>query len=132
MKTIYLSGPISGQPDGACKGWRALATKALSSRYKILDPMRRDMRGREDGNAAQIVSQDLFDVRASDIVLVNANPALDSWGTPMEVYEHYQTRKMVVAFRDPAHVKHPWVVMHSHYIAPDLEGAVAFLLLGAA
>ena len=65
MTTIYLCGPINGRPDSECRDWR----KVVADRWTgpVLDPLRRDYRGREaePGIAAEIVAGDIADIVAS-------------------------------------------------------------------
>lgn len=124
MKTVYLCGGINGLSDADCKDWRAEAIATLCPLFYVLDPMRRDYRGRESENVKAIVSGDLFDIQASDIVLVNA--ARPSWGTAMElVYakRDFGGGKFVVAFNLPEHPS-PWLVWHTDARYPELAAAL--------
>ena len=55
MKTLYLCGGINGLSDSDCTDWREFCKKQLEHTHKILDPMRRDYRGREDQCVNEIV-----------------------------------------------------------------------------
>lgn len=121
MKTVYLCGAINGKTDAECKDWRAEATRLLGGAgFTLLDPMRRDYRGREDECYAEIVSGDLDDIDKSDFLLVNA--AAPSWGTAMEVYHAYTIGKKVVVFTDATRVS-PWLRQCAHSICGSLERA---------
>ena len=129
MKTVYLCGAINGQSDEACKGWRDEAKAALAGQYTVLDPMRRDFRGKEAGNAGKIIRGDLTDIHAADILLVNASRP--SWGTAMEVYHAASSRRcLVYAFGAGDHPS-PWLVAHCDQLFPDLAAALT-VLRGAA
>lgn len=102
-RTVYLCGGINGLGDSACKDWRSAAREKLipgpgRSRFRVLDPMARDYRGREDECVGEIVEGDKADIVASDIVLVNASRP--SWGTAMEVMFAWMFHKRIVAFTE--------------------------------
>lgn len=102
-QTVYLCGGINGLEDGACKDWRSVARETLipgpgRSRFRVLDPMERDYRGKEEGNDKAIVEGDLADVFASTILLINATRP--SWGTGMETDRAWTYRKRLVAFME--------------------------------
>jgi hypothetical protein len=105
VNTVYLCGGINGIPDAACKDWRAVARETLipgpeRSRFRILDPMARDYRGREDKCVDEIVEGDKRDVLDSDVILVNASRP--SWGTAMEIMFAWSLRKRIIAFVEAA------------------------------
>jgi nucleoside 2-deoxyribosyltransferase len=121
MPTIYLAGPINGCTDDEAMAWRLFARQEIGRDWTILDPMDRDYRGRERDNATAIVNGDKADIRASDVVLVNATRA--TWGTAMEVHYAYTRRKRIVAFGavNPS----PWLTHHSD----ELHNTLADTLL---
>jgi hypothetical protein len=95
--SVYLCGGINGLSDADCRDWRAIASEALAARgIRVLDPMVRDYRGREDECVNEIVEGDKADIRQSDILLVNA--CRPSWGTAMEIMLAYSAGKKVVSF----------------------------------
>lgn len=129
MKTVYLCGPINGCTDEQANGWRDRAKAALTG-YDILDPMRRDYRGREAGNEGNIVRDDLKDIRAADIIL--ANVERPSWGTAMEIYAAGSLgRALIYGFGVGSHPS-PWLVAHCDELFPDLGAALERLTSGAA
>ena len=126
MKTVYLCGGINGLSDSACKDWRAEASAALIPGFYVLDPMRRDYRGKEAENVAAIVHGDLFDIQASQIMLVNC--AKPSWGTAMEiVYAKHRgpngNPPVVVGFNAPEKPS-PWLVFHCDKLYATLSEAL--------
>jgi nucleoside 2-deoxyribosyltransferase len=86
--------------------------------------MRRDFRGRTQGNEAQIVEGDLADIRECDAVLA-AFTAPDE-GTAMEAWYAHSLGKPVLGYTggSPAH---PWAVYVSRGVFTRLEDAVAAL-----
>lgn len=94
-KTIYLCGPIHGRSDADCNGWRGFAL-AHWDYGLVLDPMRRDARGRmhEDGIEVEIVEQDKRDIDEADGLLVFFDKP--SVGTAMEILYAYERDKPVV------------------------------------
>ena len=127
MKTIYLSGPIMDEHEGIARKWRIAAKSLLTSRFKLLDPMRRNFRDKEVDSANEIVEFDLQDIRDADIVLVNyCKPSI---GTSMEVfYASHDLGKFVIAF-SPLSFKDcsPWMVRYSTKILSSLEEACEYI-----
>jgi nucleoside 2-deoxyribosyltransferase len=127
MKTIYLSGPIMDEHEGAAREWREVAKSILKQDFLLLDPMRRNFRDREIDSANEIVEFDLQDVRDADIILVNYNRP--SIGTSMEVfYASHNLGKFVVAF-SPFSYKDssPWMIKYCTKIVPGLQQACTYL-----
>jgi nucleoside 2-deoxyribosyltransferase len=126
-KTIYLSGPIMDEHEGAARAWREDAKILLSPSFRLLDPMRRKFVDRQVDSANEIVEFDLQDVRDADIILVNYNKA--SIGTAMEVfYAAHDQGKFVVSF-SPFSFENcsPWMVRYSTKILPSLESACDYI-----
>ena len=125
--TIYLSGPIMDEHEGAVRDWRNTAKKLLGKDFRILDPMRRKFVDRQVDSANEIVEFDLQDVRDADIVLVNYNKP--SIGTSMEVfYAAFNQGKFVISF-SPFTFENcsPWMVRFSTKILPTLEAACSYI-----
>lgn len=126
-KTVYLSGPIMDEHEGAAREWRESAKKMLGEKFHLLDPMRRKFVDRQVDSANEIVEFDLQDVRDADLLLVNYNRP--SIGTSMEVfYAAHDQGKFVVAF-SPLEFKDcsPWMAKFCTKILPDLESAVQYI-----
>jgi nucleoside 2-deoxyribosyltransferase len=86
--------------------------------------MRRDFRGRTQGNEREIVEGDLADIDACDAVLA-AFTAPDE-GTAMEAWYAHRAGKPVVAYTGGAPA-HPWTVYVAAAVCAELEQAVAAL-----
>lgn len=125
MKTVYLCGGINGLTDADCKDWREMAKSALTERYRILDPMRRDYRGKELESVREIVQGDEADICESDILLVNAERP--SWGTAMEVRLAWGSGKRIVTVC-PSDKPSPWLIYHSSVVHRSLDAAIAQLI----
>lgn len=125
--TVYLCGGINGLSDSDAKDWRDSATEILvSSGMQVLNPMRRDYRGKENKYIAQIVHNDEMDIINSDVILVNASRP--SWGTAMEIKYAYgltaneeRDRRKIVAFGAGDNPS-PWLSYHC-VLYPNLESA---------
>jgi nucleoside 2-deoxyribosyltransferase len=116
---VYLAGPPYSEE------YRARASGlARAVGWEPVDPMRRDFRGRTQGNEAEIVGGDLADIDSCDVVLA-AFTAPDE-GTAMEAWYAHSRRIPVVVYTGgtPAH---PWTVYVAHGIHATLEEAVASL-----
>ena len=86
--------------------------------------MRRDFRGRTEGNEAEIVGGDLADIATCDAVLA-AFSSPDE-GTAMEAWYAHSLGKRVVAYTGGS-PPHPWTVYVADAICDDLEQAVEAL-----
>lgn len=125
---VYLAGPIAGCTDAQCNDWREEATAALKVYgIGVLNPMRRDYRGRRDISPYFIVDQDLDDIRNSDVVLVNTTMG-PSWGTAMEFVHAKYLNKPVVAMVAIGEFPSPWVTCHSKILVASLKNAVGWCL----
>lgn len=123
-KVVYLCGAINGCTDAECKDWRAMATEVLSPHAAILDPMRRDYRGREDDSVNEIVHGDYEDIAAATVVLVAADRP--SWGTAMEMHQAFQDGKTVVAVCGQDRVS-PWLRYHSTKLFRSMAEALEYI-----
>lgn len=123
MTTLYLCGPINGRTDDDCQNWRAAATAAWPG--PVLDPMRRDYRGRElePGIAAEIVAGDIEDIKASDVILVFFDKP--SVGTSMEVFyaKHVLGKKVVVIDAGDKPLS-PWMLHHADHVVRGMGEAL--------
>jgi nucleoside 2-deoxyribosyltransferase len=127
MKSIYLCGGIHGLSYSEANDWRSEAKEVLGLNYALIDPFRRDYRGKEVGNEDIIVRQDLFDIAACDILLANATRP--SWGTGMEIFHAHTTGKHVVAVAasDSPGRNSPWLNFHA-IVLPSFGEAYGYLL----
>ena len=116
MPRVYLAGPPFADD------YRRRATELVRGLgWEPVDPMRRDFRGRTEGNEEEIVAGDLEDIRACDALLADFSEpdegtAMEAWyahglGTPVVVY---------TAGRKP----HPWTVYVAAAVRDELEDAV--------
>jgi nucleoside 2-deoxyribosyltransferase len=116
---VYLAGPPFAEEYR-----RRAAALALAAGWEPVDPMRRDFRGRTEGNEREIVEGDLAEIDACDAVLA-AFTSPDE-GTAMEAWYAHRAGKPVVAYTGgtPAH---PWTVYVAAAVCAELEQAVAAL-----
>jgi nucleoside 2-deoxyribosyltransferase len=119
---VYLAGPPFAEE------YRRRADRLLrAAGLEPVDPMRRDYRGRTEGNEREIVEGDLAEIDSCGAVLA-AFTAPDE-GTSMEAWYARTTGKRVVAYTggEPAH---PWTVYVADAVCADLEAAVAAVVDG--
>jgi nucleoside 2-deoxyribosyltransferase len=116
---VYLAGP-----PFADEYRRRAAALARASGWEPVDPMRRDFRGRTEGNEREIVEGDLADIDACDVVLA-AFTAPDE-GTAMEAWYAQRSGKRVVAYTGGS-PPHPWTVYVADAVCAQLEDAIAAL-----
>ncbi len=113
---VYLAGPPYADE------YRRRAADLVRARgWEPVDPMRRDYRGRTQGNEAEIVEGDLRDIASCDAVLA-AFTSPDE-GTAMEAWYAHHCGIPVVAYTGGTPV-HPWTVYVTASIHADLESAV--------
>ena len=119
MLRVYLAGP----PFADAYRRRAVAlVRELG--WEPVDPMRRDFRGRTEGNETEIVEGDLVDIEACDAVLADFTEPDD--GTSMEAWHAHAIGRPVVVWtggRKP----HPWTVFVAAAVCDELEDAVRAL-----
>ena len=119
MPRVYLAGPPYGEE------YRVRASAlARAAGWEPVDPMRRDFRGRTEGNEAEIVAGDLVDIDSCDVVLA-AFTSPDE-GTAMEAW-YAQTRGIPVVVYTGGTPAHPWTVYVARSLHATLEDAVASL-----
>ena len=119
MKRVYLAGPPFADE------YRRRAAELLRARgCEPVDPMRRDFRGRTEGNESEIVEGDLAEIASCDAVLA-AFTAPDE-GTAMEAWYAHSRGIAVVGYTGgtPAH---PWAVYVTRSLHAQLEDAVGAL-----
>lgn len=124
MSAIYLCGPINGRTDADATTWRDSVKRLW--RGRVLDPMRRDYRGRElePGIAAEIVAGDIEDIQQCDALVVFFDKP--SVGTSMEVfYAKHVLRKPVVVIDASDKPLSPWLVHHADQVTRHVSVALA-------
>lgn len=116
---VYLAGPPFAEE------YRRRATALLEAAgHDPVDPMRRDFRGRTEGNETEIVRGDLADIDSCDAVLA-AFTAPDE-GTAMEAWYAHSRGTPVVVYTGGT-PPHPWTVYVAHSVHAGLEEAVSAL-----
>lgn len=119
MPRVYLAGPPHADE------YRRRATELVRDiGWEPVDPMRRDFRGRTEGNEREIVEGDLADIDACDAVLAAFTQPDE--GTAMEAWYAHTRGIPVVAYTGgtPAH---PWTVHVVAAVRAELGAAVAVL-----
>lgn len=119
---VYLAGPMNGRSDYEVFDWRREAARELAG-FVILDPARRDFRGVESSNVAEIVEGDKRDIDNADIVLAYA--VTPSVGTSMEILYAFsnQLKKFVVVVVGAPGAS-PWLLYHSDVAVGSLSEAL--------
>ena len=119
MRRVYLAGPPYAEEYR-----RRAAALLRESGLEPVDPMRRDFRGRTEGNEAEIVEGDLAEIDSCDAVL--ASFTAPDEGTAMEAWYAHGRGKPVVAYTGGT-PPHPWTVYVADAVCAELEEAVAAL-----
>jgi len=118
-RRVYLAGPPFADE------YRHRADQLVRALgWEPVDPMRRDFRGRTEGNEDEIVRGDLADIDSCDAVLA-AFTAPDE-GTSMEAWYAHSKGKRVIAYTGGPR-PHPWTVYVAEAVHADLVDAVAAL-----
>ena len=116
MRRVYLAGPPFADE------YRRRASELVRARgWEPVDPMRRDFRGRTEGNEREIVEGDIADIDSCDAVLAAFTEPDE--GTAMEAWYAHAAGVPVVAWSGSAWV-HPWTVYVSRSVHAELEDAV--------
>lgn len=119
MRRVYLAGPPYAEE------YRRRAEAFVRELgWEPVDPMRRDFRGRTQGQEAEIVEGDLAEIDSCDAVLA-AFTSPDE-GTAMEAWYAHTLGKPVVAYTGGT-PPHPWTVYVADVVCEDLERAVQAL-----
>lgn len=118
-KRVYLAGP-----PYADEYRRRAAPLVQQIGWEPVDPMRRDFRGRTEGNEAEIVEGDLAEIESCDAVLA-AFTSPDE-GTAMEAWHAHRLGRLVVAYTGGT-PPHPWTVYVADVVCAELEDAVRAL-----
>ena len=113
---VYLAGP-----PFADEYRRRADALASASGWEPVDPMRRDFRGRTEGNEREIVEGDLAEIDSCDAVL--AAFTFPDEGTAMEAWYAHSRGIFVVAYTGGT-PPHPWTVYVADVVCDDLERAV--------
>ena len=116
---VYLAGPPYAEEYR-----RRAEAMVRDAGWEPVDPMRRDFRGRTEGNEPEIVGGDLADIESCDVVLA-AFTAPDE-GTSMEAWYAHSLGKRVVVYTGGT-PPHPWTVYVADEVHADLESAVSAL-----
>lgn len=113
---VYLAGPPYAEEYRRRAG--ALVDQIG---WEAVDPMRRDYRGRTEGNEAEIVESDLAEIDSCDAMLA-AFTSPDE-GTAMEAWYAHTIGKPVIAYTAGT-PPHPWTVYVADAVCDQLEDAV--------
>ncbi|KKN06401.1 hypothetical protein LCGC14_1077620 [marine sediment metagenome] len=142
---VYLSGPMSGLTPKQASGWREKTTKQLvDAGFEVADPMRGTEKlhsGRKKLRPDKypenepslsdkaFVQRDKFDVKRSDIILVNLLGAPErSVGTICEIaFNMVFGNLCVIAMEEKNVHNHPFI-REGGVIFNNLDGAVKYVL----
>jgi len=124
MKIVYLAGPIFGMSYVNATKWRNEASEILKDAgYSVYNPMSNKEHLKDEDfittdplkAARQIVEEDLWRVRNSDILLVNMNGDNMSIGTMFEIGYARALNKMliIVADNDSVYATHDFISENS-------------------
>jgi nucleoside 2-deoxyribosyltransferase len=119
VSRVYLAGPPFADDYR-----RRAETLVREAGWEPVDPMRRDFRGRTEGNEEEIVTGDLADIDSCDAVLADFSEPDE--GTAMEAWYAHANGKPVVAYT-AGRAPHPWTVYVAAAVHSDLAEAVRAL-----
>lgn len=119
--SIYLCGPINGCTDAECNDWRQAVATLWDG--PVIDPMRRDYRGREGDFVRDIVELDKIDIMSAAALIVSFDKP--SVGTSMEVLFAFERGKLIIVVARPDAVISPWLRYHSHRVVHSYADAVS-------
>jgi len=146
---IYLAGPITGLTWSEATEWRKELTNRFAdesirntNKYQCLSPLRgKEYLSEEQnikhsyeehqlGTAKMINSRDMFDVRRSDLLIVNLKNAKKvSIGTVLEIGAAYILNKPIITVMEEDNIhRHSMLNEQSTVIVSDIDTAFYFAL----
>lgn len=144
---IYLAGPITGLTWSEATEWRKeltnrFADESNTNKYQCLSPLRGKEYLSEEQNikhsyeehqlstAKMINSRDMFDVRRSDLLIVNLKNAKKvSIGTVLEIGAAYILNKPIITVMEEDNIhRHSMLNEQSTVIVSDIDTAFYFAL----
>lgn len=126
MTTVYLAGKMAGLTKEEMSEWRNQATSWLWEGFYVYDPS--DTPLSENLTSREIVDSNKFQIRNSDLILVELNHDDVSIGTIGEIVFAREHGKPVVAWGGASKiVEHPWVQDHITIHFPDLLSATRYI-----
>ncbi|GJQ43939.1 MAG: hypothetical protein JETCAE03_34370 [Ignavibacteriaceae bacterium] len=146
---IYLAGPITGLTWSEATEWRKELTNRFAdesiintNKYQCLSPLRDKEYLSEEQNikhsyeehqlstAKMINSRDMFDVRRSDLLIVNLKNAKKvSIGTVLEIGAAYILNKPIITVMEEDNIhRHSMLNEQSTVIVSDIDTAFYFAL----
>ena len=133
---VYLAGPMRGHSEDTANGWRKVAATYLKSHgIRALSPLRGNL-GLDLNpdhpllNPQGVNTQNLFDIRRSDMMLVNAvGVARPSVGTILEIgYAYAKDTPVVLAVEDEDFHNEPLIRDMVGWRVRTLEAALAVVV----
>src|SRR5262245_29004245 len=121
MKRVYLCGAINGKSDAECREWREWFKQHHG--FLWLDPMSRDIRGKEDELGDETADKDLEEVESSDALLLNA--WTPGWGSCSELVWAWLAHIPTVTICQPP--VSPWLRKWSDHMVRTKEEALEVL-----
>lgn len=128
MATVYLAGKMTGLTKEQMSRWRNSAAILLTKNgFLVLNPVNvplsKELTGRE------IVDNNKFQIRSSDVILVELDHEDVSIGTIGEIIFARELGKPVIAWgKAKGIIEHPWVREHLTMHFPELEEAVMYII----
>lgn len=118
---VYLCGPISGKSDAECREWREWFKRCTM--FEWVDPMARDIRGREDDPKLAIATVDADLEEVESCAAIVANTTLGAgWGTASEMVWTWLAEKPVISI--VGQNISPWVRKWSTDLCSNREAAL--------
>lgn len=131
--TVYLAGKMTGLSLDEMSRWRIKAAGELNGAgFNVLDPVKVfEVEIKEDTHllAREIVDSNKFQIKNSDIILVELNHENISIGTIGEiVYARGLGKPVIVWGKATNIISHPWIREHITAIYYDLETAIDYII----
>lgn len=120
-KRVYLCGRINGMSDAECHEWRDWFKQFPI--FEWVDPMDRDIRGRENDPklAIETVDADLEEVESCEAIVANTTLGA-GWGTASEMVWTWLAEKPVISIVGKN--ISPWVRKWSTELCNNREAAL--------
>lgn len=129
--TVYLAGKMAGLTLEEMTAWRIKAREELGKNgFNVLDPTGLDFNDRNIILDSEVVHCNKFQIRHSDVLLVQLDHKDVSIGTVGEIVFASELGKPVVIWGSaPVEIiGHPWIMHHSTMRFLRLKDAVDYII----
>ena len=131
---IYLGGKMSGLSFNDMNTWRKDAKQKISDMAEIagysaivINPVDfYNFENEKYQSQAEVMDYDLFHVKNSDFLIINADGLNSSVGTIMEIFCAWKNSSLIFVFGEYKN-RHPWIERCVTRFEDDVDGVIDYL-----